>query len=272
MAFKIGFNASSCDPKPAQSTCTLPPEQAAPRPCVVQVHFPARNMTLAYYNDRFLLSPGDFVYVDGKLEGLRGRVTEVNYNFKIKLSDYKRIIARVDTEVHGEFFFTGSHFVCFDADVLPYEKALLWFTPPKDTEDGDVVSGQDDTAFPLHDLKTMNINPTVAQRGYDYYMDNKVRYLCLDGTHGRAIVAGSHIYEVEFEYRNGQISGLVCSCFCSGNCKHEFAALLQLRETLDYIEASYADQYERTGYFAAILKGSLFTFAIDSKHHGRFML
>lgn len=44
------------------------------------------------------------MYVDGKLEGLRGQVTDVNYSFKIKISDYKRVIAVVDTEVHGKLW------------------------------------------------------------------------------------------------------------------------------------------------------------------------
>ena len=59
-----------------------------PKKSVVQVYFPSRGMNLAYYNDSFDLKVGDLVYVDGKLEGHRGQVTEVNYSFKIKLSDY----------------------------------------------------------------------------------------------------------------------------------------------------------------------------------------
>lgn len=56
---------------------------------VVEVFFPARHLTCSYYNDIFNLKHGDIVYVEGKLEGLRGRVVDINYNFKIKLSDYK---------------------------------------------------------------------------------------------------------------------------------------------------------------------------------------
>ena len=52
-----------------------------------------RGMGWAYYNDSFDLKVGDFVYVEGKLEGYRGQVTEVNYSFKIKPSDYKKVIA-----------------------------------------------------------------------------------------------------------------------------------------------------------------------------------
>ena len=103
-------------------------------------------------------------------------------------------------------------------------------------------------------------------------MENRVRYISLDGSHGYAIVEGSEAYTVEFEYRNGEISNLICDCFCSYTCKHEFAAMLQLRETLELINKHYAEEYERTGYVAAITKGTLFAFAIDGKEAGHFSL
>ena len=271
MAFKIGFAADTGEKKPAGVTYTAQQVQAAPRKSVVQVYFADRNMTLAYYNDQFDLHRGDMVYVDGKLEGKRGRVTEVNYNFKIKISDYKRVIAVVDTTVNGQFFMAGSHFVTFDREALPISKAVTWFKAPA-KEDDEFVSGSDDTAFRLDDLAGMKVSAVIAERGHDYYMENKVRYISIDGTKGYAIVEGSEAYEVEFEYRNGEISGLICSCFCSYNCKHEFAAMLQLKETLELIGKHYEDEYERTGYFAAINKGTLFAFAIDGKDTGSFTL
>ena len=228
-------------------------------------------MTLAYYNDQFDLHRGDMVYVDGKLEGMRGRVTEVNYNFKIKVSDYKRVIAVVDTTVNGQFFMAGSHFVTFDRAALPISKVVTWFKAPA-KEDDEFVSGSDDTAFRLDDLSGMKVSAAIAERGHEYYIENKVRYICIDGTKGYAIVEGSEAYEVEFEYRDGEISQLICSCFCSYNCKHEFAAMLQLKETLDLISKNYADEYERTEYFAAVNKGTLFAFAIDGKETGTFTL
>lgn len=91
MAFKIGFISES-DHKSGE-VCADPPKQAAPRRSVVQVYFPARHRTLAYYNDRFDLRQGDLVFVDGKLEGKQGRVEEASYNFGIRLSDYQRVIA-----------------------------------------------------------------------------------------------------------------------------------------------------------------------------------
>ena len=70
-----------------------------PKKSVVQVYFPHRGTGWAYYNDSFDLKVGDLVYVEGKLEGYRGQVTEVNYSFKIKLSDYKKVVAVIDTDV-----------------------------------------------------------------------------------------------------------------------------------------------------------------------------
>ena len=87
---------------------------SSPKKSLVQVYFPKRGMNLSYYNDQFDLQVGDTVYVDGKLEGLRGRVTDVSYSFKIKLSDYKRVIAVADTHISGELRMAGSHLVSFD--------------------------------------------------------------------------------------------------------------------------------------------------------------
>ena len=118
----------------------------------------------------------------------------------------------------------------------------------------------------------MKISPEIADRGHDYYTDNRVCYLCLDGNKGYAIVEGGHPYEVEFEFNTGEISNLVCNCFCSYPCKHEFAAMLQLRETLELLENTYAGEYEKSGYFAAINKGTLFSLAIDRKTSGEIVL
>ena len=68
MAFKIGFSVSE---EKEKMTAPEPPdvaEEREPRRSVVRVQFPQRNMTLAYYNDRFDLHCGDLVYVDGKLQ------------------------------------------------------------------------------------------------------------------------------------------------------------------------------------------------------------
>lgn len=272
MAYKIGFTAENGVAKGEETVYVAPSERTAPRKSVVRVHFPSRDTTLSYYNDSFDLRCGDIVFVDGKLYGVRGRVTEVSYSFKIKLSDYKRVIALADTDVRGRFYMAGSHFVTFDRGAIPREKTVTWFkSPPR--EDEEYVCGRDpEDSFPLSCLEEMALSEAAAKKGHSYYMDNRVVYLSLDGTRGYAIVEGGESYEVEFEYRDGEIHGLVCSCFSSARCKHGLAAMLQLRETLDLIEKNYIDEYERSGYFAAITKGVLFGAAIDKRERGSFTL
>lgn len=262
MVHKIGFAMETQETKQKDTVPTVIKSEQIPKKSVVQVRFPGKGMALAYYNDRFDLHAGDFVYVDGKLEGQQGQVTEVNYNFKIKISDYQRVIAVVDTDVHGQFHKAATHFVTFERNALPYSKAATWFKAPINEEDV-IVSGSDETAFSMKDPHSLPFSAAVAERGHTYYMDNRVKYISIDGTKGNAIVEGSENYEVEFCYKDGQISNLVCSCFCSFNCKHEFAALLQLKETLDIVEKHYAEAYAESDYFAAVEIGTLLTYAIN---------
>ena len=269
---RIGFSSCLDETAPkASPAAAAAGGKGEPVKSVVRVHFPAQNMTLSYYNDLFDLKVGDIVFVEVKLEGLRGRVVDVTYNFKIKLSDYKRVISVADTEVRGEFFFAGSHFITFDPTVLPYAKFISWFKAP-DQEDDLYVSGSDDSGFDLNDLSAMKISREIAERGHGYYMENRVRYICLDGTKGRAAVEGSQTYELEFEYQNGEIRNLTCSCFCSYPCKHEFAAMLQLRETLELIAKHYEAPYKASNYFAAVAKGTLMSMVVDGKETGSMLL
>ena len=179
MAFKIsGFGAGAQEKKEMIPTYHEESNTIVPRKSLVQVRFLGKGMALTYYNDLFDLKVGDREYVDGKLEGQLGCITEINYYFKIMLSDYKKVIAVVDTIVHGEFHMAGSHFVTFDPTALPVSQIALWFKAPS-KEDEEVISSTDDSSFRLDDLKSMNISAAVAERGHDYYMENRVRYISL---------------------------------------------------------------------------------------------
>lgn len=267
--YPIGFNTKLDD----ESKINVPMEVCKgviePKQSVVQVYFPHRGMGWAYYNDSFDLKVGDFVYVEGKLEGCRGQVTEVNYSFKIKLSEYKKVIAVIDTNVRGDLYLAGSHVVSFDKNAIPFSKVLTWFKAPENEEE--YVCGNDDTnTFTLEDLSKMKISHDAANRGHDYYMENRVAYIEVDGTRGHAVVEGSENYEIEFNYVNGEISNLKCSCFCSGACKHEFAAMLQLKETLELITKNYEKEYN--DYFAVISKGVFMNTVMNKKVSGKISL
>ena len=267
MKFPIGFTYNE-EPRKIEVE-PLTPQATVPVKSLVQVHFPERNQTLTYFNDQFDLKRGDFVFVDGKLEGIRGIVRGVSKNFKIKVSDYKKVISVADTNVSGQMHMAGSHFVSFDVSVLPYEKIRTWYLPPVKEED-EYETGNDDTAFMLGRLGDMKVSQAVWERGREYYVDNHVRYICVDAGHGRAIVEGQHAYEVEFDFADGEIRNIICSCPCGYTCKHEVAAMMQLKEILELIEKHYADLHHN--YFTAVVKSDLFRFAIDSHETGSFTL
>ena len=268
MKYKIGFHGYEEEKK--EDLQPLEIGENKPVKSIVQVRFPSQGRSFAYYNDRFDLLVGDIVFVEGKLEGVQGVVTEVSRSFKIKLSDYKRVIAVADTTVKGELYFGGSHLIAFDKNVIPYNKIRGWFLPPESDEE--VAVGYDDEGFFLDELGDFEIKPEIAKRGFDYYNHNKVVYISVDGTTGRAIVEGSRFYEVSFDYGNGGIRNITCDCFCSYHCKHEFAALLQLRETLKIIEDLYDDEYSQGDYFAAVSKSALMNYAVDRKEKGSIVL
>ena len=267
MKFPIGFAFN--DESRKMEVESLVQQDIVPVKSLVQVYFPERNQTLTYFNDQFDLKRGDFVFVEGKLESIRGIVREVNKNFKIKVADYKKVISVADTDVSGQIHMVGSHFVSFEAAVLPYEKIRTWYLPPVKPED-EYETGNDDTVIALDKLGDMKVSQAIWERGREYYMDNYVRYICVAEGHGRAIVEGEHAYEVEFDFADGEIHNLICSCPCGYTCKHEVAAMMQLKETLELIERNYADFHH--GYFAAIVKSELFRFAIDSREMGCFTL
>lgn len=259
----IGFNPFHSRTNQEKSERQERKTMAEIKPTIVQIFFPDRGRTLAYYNDRFDLHPGDIVFVDGKLAGLRGRVTAVSTHFKVKVEDYKRVIGLADTRVIGQFYQANAHLITFDPLVLPWKQFCSWVKPPE--EDGsEYYISYDEKGFPLDDLSGLEVDGAVAERGVDYYRENRVLYLCLNDVQGRAIVEGTKPYEVEFQYRDGQISNLFCDCPCGYTCKHEVAVLLQLRETLELIEEDYAAQWDESRYFAIVSKPMLYRFAVDA--------
>ena len=102
---------------------------------------------------------------------------------------------------------------------------------------------------------------------YKYFINNCVEYIELDHGKGRAIVSGSEPYIVEFNFKGGSVSGLTCSCYCAGVCKHEVATMLQLRDTLDNIAENYKS-IDTDTYIAIVDKAAFFNNALAGKKHG----
>lgn len=186
----IGFNPFHSRTNQEKSESREHKTTAEIKPTIVQIFFPDRGRTLAYYNDRFDLHPGDIVFVDGKLAGLRGQVTAVSTHFKVKVEDYKRVIGLADTRVIGQFYQANAHLISFDPLALPWKQFCSWVKPPE--EDGaEYYISYDEEGFPLDNLNGLEVDGAVAEHGLDYYRENRVLYLCLNGIQGRAIVEGT---------------------------------------------------------------------------------
>lgn len=259
----IGFSAVSKLIGGPQEDTQKAKEEAAIKPSIVQVFFLDRNRTLAYYNDRFDLHVGDLVFVDGKLEGLQGRVTDVSTHFKIKLEDYKRVIGVADTYVVGRFYQTDTHFITFAPSALTWKQFCSWVKPP-DKDGTEYYVSYDEKGILLDDFQGLDVDESIFYRGVDYFRSAQVQYLCLDAGKGRAVVMGTKPYEVEFQYQDGEVRNLFCDCPCGYTCKHDVAVLLQLREALEVMEKNYAGEWEAKGYFAMIAKPVFYRFAIHA--------
>lgn len=266
MKHPIGFYVQPEVPEAASPAPAAQPEAVAV-PSVVRVYFPERDRAYSYYNDSFDLHAGDFVYVSGKLAGQRGRVTAVDYNFRIRLADYERVIGVVDTTVRGTFYVFGSHMLTLDHDALPYAQVRSWFFPPE--AEGEFVTGHGPgPEYALDALEQTHDSSDVAEKGGAYYAENRVVYLSVDGTQGHAIVQGTVPYELTFTYTGGTVSALTCTCYETGLCKHGAALLLQLRETVDFLREEHEEAFAASNRFAAVSKSVFSHFAMNAGADG----
>lgn len=255
MANPIGF-MSEWQKKDAAET-RVEQRHGTPVKSLVRVQFPEANMALFYFNDAFDLQVGDLVFVEGKYEGVRGRVVEVCRSFKIRAADYKKVVSVAEAEVHGQFHFAGSHFLTFDMNALPYEKVRSWFKPKTEEE---FIVGTDDHGFHVCCVNGLNVSEKIYERGENYYLENRVAYVSVNGTQGRAFVEGTKNYEVEFTMKDGIIRNMLCDCPCGGHCKHEVAVLLQLKETLNFIRDEFPEKEDCS--FAAVSRNVFFSVAL----------
>lgn len=263
MKHPIGFCVQGSAPEAVPAPAA--PAETAAVPSVVRVFFPERGQAYSYYNDRFDLHDGDLVYVSGKLARQRGQVVAVDYNFRIRLADYQRVIGVADTAVHGTFYALGAHLITLEPNVLPFRQVRGWFLPPE--ADGEYAVGHGaGPEYALDVLEQTHVSSDVAEKGGAYYAENRVVYLSVDGTQGHAIVQGTVPYELTFTYTGGTVSALTCTCYETGLCKHGAAVLLQLREMLETVRKHWPEAFAESGYFASVSKQtfSLFTGSGDT--------
>ena len=233
---------------------------------LVQVYFVAKDDAFLYLCEDIILHEGDHVYVSGKMKDTIGIVVDVRHQFKVRPSKYERVIAKVDTQLQGEFKIFNRLLLNFDRKSLGKEKISQWFFPPQGGEP--YISTYRPDSFPLDDLTQFPIEHARLERGLQYYKEQRVIYMCIDDRYGYAIVRGSEYYEVEFEYNNGIIEDISCSCYCDGHCKHEFAVLLELQYMLKIVEKEFKNEYIKNGYIAMIDKDVVWQMSVRWSNKG----
>lgn len=202
---------------------------------LVKVRFEQHPTALAYYNDRFDLRQGDVVYVSGKLAGSPGVVVSVSTKFCIHTSDYERVLSLLDLTIHGSFTRVGDKMVSFDRIAVTPERFASWITPPEDprkkkdeAEEDEVISGEGYAIDINHLEDCEDITAAIAERGFHYCKEGRVRYLCVRSGVGTAFVEGNRWYRLDFRFNEGRMTDLYCDCPYPGLCKHEVAVALTL--------------------------------------------
>lgn len=193
---------------------------------LVKIHFASRNQTLDYYNDLFDLKEGDRVFVTGKLSGVCGRVISVSTKFRIKLSDYQKVISKADMKIGGTFKSIFDKMVSFDEGALPPERFRTWVLPPKD-ENEEIICG-DGFEVDLENFeRNEDIDHGVLARGVE--LCDKAAYINVTNGKGIAYVHGTRWYEITFNIDGCKVSDISCDCPYPYFCKHTVALLVILR-------------------------------------------
>lgn len=221
----VGFGQEDPKQEAAPVSAALNEQTEAVR-SLVSVRFDGRDRALTYYNDRFDLKECDRVFVSGKLAGKAGIIESVTTRFRIRLSDYERVLSVAQTPIRGKYSHKGSVMLSYDPVALCAEDFRKWILPPEekpeDPEDG-ILFG-DGYEIPLDNPGSAEgFDPNVLERAFDYVRDDRVGYVSVRNGIGKAYVRGSRWYEIDFSLRDGVISEAYCECSFPGLCKHLLA-------------------------------------------------
>lgn len=231
---------------------------------LAEVRFDNTRETGTFIVEHMEIYEGDLVYVTGPMQDKVGTVIDVTYHCKIRPSKYERVVAKIDTDLYGNFIPLEHMWVTFDHQCMNKDKMRLWFLSPM--TDGECVDSNGFAPFGLHELDSFPISDIRAERGESYYEEHRVVYICLDKGKGYAIVQGSEYYEVTFTYIDNKIHDILCNCYCEGHCKHEYAVLLQLQDVIGHWLMDYNSNYSESEYMAAIDKTVVWNMSVSRKY------
>ena len=218
---------------------------------LVQVRF-SGYAPLTYYNEKFDLHEGDLVYVSGRLKGRIGTVETVSTKFRIRKSDYEKVLHQLDMSIHGTYVPGGKDYmISTDSDAVSPEQFRSWVEEPpspdrktwyidsetgirtgylETDQDDEIITGEG-YELSLHSLESAeDLTDKILERAKAYRKENRVKYLSLQNGAGVSWVRGGDWYELQFNLSGDEITDLYCSCPYPGLCKHAIASLMVLRE------------------------------------------
>lgn len=230
----LGFSAGET---PEGKAAEVPSqEESRPVRSLVTVRFPQHGAAPTYYNDRFALAPGDYVFVSGKLAGQAGVVETVTTKFRIRLADYQRVISKACSVVRGSYEPILDKMVSYDRNAMSPEAFRSWILPPVHREDDSGETATDEIivgegyALSLSDPeRSEEIEPAVLRRALDYCSQGKLAYISVRDGLGTAFVEGSAWYELSFRLQGHELTEMYCDCPYPGLCKHLLALAITLR-------------------------------------------
>ena len=224
----VGFGQEDPKREEKQQKGTVITEPSPVR-SLVSVSFEEGGRPLTYYNDRFDLNPGDRVFVSGKLAGKVGYVESVTTKFRIRLSDYEKVLSVAQTPVLGTYEPKGEMMCSYDADAVSPESFRKWVLPPKDeAEDGEIIFG-DGYEISMDDPTSADgYDPSVMERAIKYCQEEKIGYVSVRNGIGKAFVHGEKWYEIDFRLSGNVLREAYCDCPYPGLCKHLLAVTVVL--------------------------------------------
>ena len=233
----LGFGISGQPVSP--ETAAAPDCGSAPVRSLVSVRFEDGRI-LTYYNDRFVLEPGDRVFVSGKLAGKPGVVENVTTKFRINLADYQKVISKAGCEVHGTYESVLDKMVSFGSDAVSPDDFRTLVMPPKhwegqeEQEDEEIIVGEG-FELAVHDIESSeDFSSVIRDRAAEYCCSGKVAYIGIRDGIGTAFIKGSSWYEVNFRLSGDMITELYCDCPYPGLCKHILAVALTIKVLADF--------------------------------------
>jgi len=229
----LGFGISE---KPESSNIDITPSDSVQVVrSLVSVRFIGDGRAFTYYNDKFALEEGDYVFVSGKLAGKLGVVESVSTKFKINLADYQRVISKASGSIHGTYESILDKMVSYNLDALSPDEFRTWVMPPKgwdkkeDDPEDEIIIG-DGYELHLPELEAADeVSPAVLQRAVEYCREGNVAYLCVRDGVGTAFINGTTWYEVNFRLEGDTMTEMYCDCPYPGLCKHLLAVALTVR-------------------------------------------